>query len=101
MNRFKWCGILLLLSVLVWGGGATGATINVPGDYATIQAAIDAAVSGDVIVVAAGTYTEDNVLINKGLTVQGAGVGSSVIDASASVARTRPPRCHRFGRRLP
>jgi len=37
--------------------GATGATLNVPGTYATIQAAIDAAApSGDVIVVAAGTY---------------------------------------------
>ena len=33
-----------------------GTTIHVPGDYATIQQAIDAAGSGDTIMVAGGTY---------------------------------------------
>ena len=46
--------ILLLLPVSL----AFGATINVPGDYTTIQAAVNAAVNGDVIVVAPGTYNE-------------------------------------------
>jgi hypothetical protein len=41
------------------------ATIRVPQDYATIQAAIDAAVNDDVIVVAPGTYDETPELAGK------------------------------------
>jgi len=37
---------------------ASAATLHVPADYATIQQAINAATSGDIVLVAAGTYHE-------------------------------------------
>src|SRR5262245_49522958 len=37
-------------------GTASAATRQVPGDYATMQAAIDASANGDVIIVADGAY---------------------------------------------
>ena len=36
-----------------------GITISVPGDYATIQEAINASVDGDSIAVVAGTFNEN------------------------------------------
>ena len=54
-----------------------------------IQAAIGAAWDGDTINVAKGTYLE-NIIIEKSLTLKGAGPGKSVIDGkgSGSVATT-------------
>jgi len=42
---------------------ADGATLQVPGDYLTIAEAIDAAVAGDIINIAAGTYYEADLAI--------------------------------------
>jgi hypothetical protein len=47
-------------------------SISVPGDYPTIQAAIDASSYGDTVQVAAGTYNED-ITLKSGVTVQEAG----------------------------
>ena len=66
------------MALLFFMGSARAATINVPGDQPTIQAAVNAASAGDTIVVAAGTYNED-VLVNKTVVVQGAGAGSSSV----------------------
>jgi parallel beta-helix repeat protein len=52
---------------------AFATTINVPADYSTIQAAINAAVNGDVIVVAVGVFKENIDFKGKEITVQGAG----------------------------
>jgi len=38
-------------------GGASAAELHVPADHSTIQEAIDAAVDGDIIIIADDTYT--------------------------------------------
>jgi len=50
----------------------TATNIDVPGDYPSIQSAIDAAVPGNTIHVAAGTYNE-NITLKNGVEVLGAG----------------------------
>ena len=49
---------------------STTNTIKVPNDYSTIQAAIDAAGEGDLILVASGIFTE-NLSIGKGISLSG------------------------------
>ncbi len=57
----------------VWNNG-------VGTDYSTIQDAINAAQSGDLIVLEPGTYDEDNFRITEDLTIEGEG-GTVIIDA--------------------
>lgn len=61
---------LLLFPVFVFGQS----TIYVPGDYASIQGAIDAAESGDTIVVEGSfePYSE-NIVLKEGIEIQGSG----------------------------
>ncbi len=64
-------------------GIAQGATLNVPGDYSTIQAAIDAALDDDLILVAADDYTEQLTVDGKRITIEGAGIGLTNIISPA------------------
>ncbi|MEO8429180.1 MAG: choice-of-anchor Q domain-containing protein [Verrucomicrobiota bacterium] len=48
-----------------------------------IQNLVDAAAPGDTVVIPAGTYFE-NVIINKDITLQGAGAGISIVDGNQS-----------------
>ncbi len=52
---------------------SSAGVINVPGDYATIQAAIAASTDGDEIVVGAGTYHEAIQFLGRNVTVRSAG----------------------------
>jgi len=58
-------------------------TIYVPTDYSNIQEAIYAANSSDTIEVASGTYSE-NLIINKSITLSGAGKSSTYITGNAN-----------------
>jgi hypothetical protein len=64
-------------------GAAHGGTISVPGDFDTIQAAIDAAIDGDEIVVAPGQYAEAIDLLGKAIAVTASdGPAVTTIDAT-------------------
>lgn len=94
MKQF-WLG-LIVLSILVTGcdsnsesyedvqlfpaspvGGTK--TLNVPDEYATIQIAVNAANSGDIIRVAARTYEENVSIDSKRFSLRGAGKGLTTI----------------------
>jgi len=54
-------------------------SVDVPQDYSTVQAAINAAASGQTVHVASGTYQE-RITMKSGVDVIGAGSGSTTID---------------------
>jgi hypothetical protein len=87
-SAFAFFTVLLVAPV-----AAHATTWNVPGDMSgtcttinpscdTIQDAVTASANGDDIQVAAGTYPESNVHLNKTLTVAGAGAATTFVEPS-------------------
>lgn len=58
----------------------TGATLGVPADYPTIQAAVDAAEPGDMVLVSEGVYPEEVEVTTPGLTIRGTDRNAVIID---------------------
>jgi hypothetical protein len=80
--RFSYLAVvvLLLFAGIAVPASAAPPVLHVPGQYATIQSAIDAAPTGATIVVAPGIYTEQ-VSITKSVSLRGAGASATIIQA--------------------
>jgi hypothetical protein len=77
------CKLNLVLAVMLLPVFLMCITIEVPGDYSTIQAAINASSDGDVIEVSAGIYEESVEIYDKAITLLGVGgVKETIIDGS-------------------
>jgi hypothetical protein len=64
---------------------ARAATLNVPADFPTIQGAVDAAASGDLVLVAPGTYRENVVVSMKNVSLRSTGgKGVTVLDGGGA-----------------
>jgi hypothetical protein len=79
--------LMWLLGAAVLAPGAQAATLTVgPGrQFASIAAAVSAARDGDVVEVAAGTYTNDVATITRRISIVGVG-GMAVLKATANIS---------------
>lgn len=95
MTACKPVSIVLALPMLLLPISGRADTINVPGDYPTIQAAVANASNGDEIIVAPGTYYGSVNLGNLSIklrssggpevtTIDGTGFNGSVVQSSGS-----------------
>jgi parallel beta-helix repeat protein len=76
--------IFVIIGVTILSSGPIVADIiHVPGQYPTIQQGIDAAVAGDIVMVAPGRYVEE-IMLKADVIVIGAGEGLSIIDGGGN-----------------
>ena len=61
---------------------ATVGVLNVPADYATIQEAVDAAVEGDLILIAPGTYNEAVQVTTNNIIIRGLDRNTVILDGN-------------------
>lgn len=70
---------ILAILVLLSGQTSSARLLNIPQDFQTIQAGIDAAQSGDSIVIAQGTYHESLQIQDKSITIMSSNGNSRAI----------------------
>lgn len=75
--------IIFTICFIYQSNSSQAATINVPGDFATIQEAIDdpGTVNGDTINIGSGTHIEAPIYITKELIIEGQGIGSTILQS--------------------
>ncbi|MCX9082003.1 MAG: right-handed parallel beta-helix repeat-containing protein [Candidatus Methanoperedens sp.] len=76
--------ILLICLIVFTAGSATASTLTVGKDqaYTTIQSAIDAAKTGDTILVNEGSYGENPVINKNGISILGNNKENTIIDGN-------------------
>ena len=87
MKSTKICHLYISFLMIFLPHSLTAATLTVCTsgcDHATISAAVTAASSGDILNIAAETFTESNILINKNLTLEGSGQTTTIVQANAA-----------------
>lgn len=91
MRCSLWIGWVAALAAW-WPATAAGAKLKVPGQYATIAAAAQAAAPDDTIEVAAGTYVESIDLLGAG-SLRIVGKGKVVLEAAPGKSNARFQNC--------
>jgi len=84
-NLICTASVVLFLILTLSTHPTQAATIHIPADQSTIQAGIDAAVDGDIVLVAPDTYVENIDFLGKAIALQSeGGAEATVIDGNAT-----------------
>src|SRR3989338_6296465 len=78
--------LILSISFVLADGGVIN--INGAGDYSSIQDAVNNATAGDTINVGAGTYNENQIVIDKPIKLIGAGADTTIINGETAALLT-------------
>jgi parallel beta-helix repeat protein len=89
MKKLAVSCVVVVLTLYSFAGVAAAKEINVPADFKTIGEALSAAAEGDVVKVAAGTYTE-NLTVSVSLTLEGAGADKTILDGTPGRSQQQP-----------
>jgi pectinesterase len=80
--------LLLLVAVATFATALSAATRSVPSQYPTIQAAVNAAVSGDIINIANGTYNEQVTIASSKTNLRLVGASQTGVILSSGADQT-------------